>query len=96
MEFFRIIKITPERIRIIPRIILKVSISPKNKTPKKSAVKGSNAPRIAVVVGPINLIAIFIVSREIIVGKSANATAHPKTFQFSIGCNFVQKFEFII
>lgn len=41
----------------------------KNNTPTTIAVKGSNAPNIAVEVEPINFIAIVIVSIEIIVGK---------------------------
>ena len=63
---------TPNNINAIPKIILKVKCSLNNKTPKNIAVKGSRAPRIAVFVGPASFIEIFIVSSEIIVGKSAN------------------------
>ena len=55
--FLVIISNTPDKINIIPRVILKVKCSLKNKIPKKIAVRGSKAPRIAVVVEPISLIA---------------------------------------
>ena len=54
------------------------------------AVKGSNAPKIAVVVGPIRRIATFIVSSEIIVGNIARAIEQANTFQSFMGCNSVQ------
>lgn len=60
----------------MPIQILMVNCSPNNVTPKNMAVKGSRAPKIAVVVEPTNLIAIVIVSREIIVGIIASAKAH--------------------
>ena len=69
------INITPERIKIMPKIILRVNVSWKNKTPKNIAVSGSNAPKTAVLVEPISLMAIVIVSREIIVGKIASPIA---------------------
>ena len=62
---------TPNRIKRTPIEILKVKCSLKNTIPKNIAVKGSNAPRIAVFVEPISLIATFIVSSDIIVGSSA-------------------------
>lgn len=70
------IRITPPKIRTTPSIIRGVSLSWKNTTPKKIAVKGSKAPRIAVGVEPISLMAIVIVSREIIVGNTASAIVH--------------------
>lgn len=87
------IKNTPKRIKATPIIILSVSCSWKNKTPKNIAVKGSNAPKSAVVVEPISLIAIVIVSRETIVGiiESPNAYNHNKGL--SKICNCVQNFK---
>ena len=52
-----------------------MSCSWKNKTPKNIAVKGSNAPKRAVVVEPISLIAIVIVSSETIVGITERPNA---------------------
>lgn len=74
--FLVIISNTPDKINIIPRVILKVKCSLKNKIPKKIAVRGSKAPRIAVVVEPISLIAIVIVSRDIIVGNMERQITH--------------------
>ena len=92
-ESLNTIKITPKRIKTTPKTIFKVIVSENNKTPKNIAVKGSNAPIIAVVVEPTSRIAIFIVSKDIIVGKTANAIAQAKTFQSLIGCNWVQNFK---
>lgn len=72
---------------------LAVSTSPNTTTPKKTAVKGSSAPKIAVVVEPINLMATLIVSIEIIVGKIARAKAQAKTLQSVIGWSSVQNFK---
>ena len=74
--FLVIISNTPDKININPRVILKVKCSLKNKIPKKIAVRGSKAPRIAVVVEPISLIAIVIVSRDIIVGNMERQITH--------------------
>ena len=74
--FLVIISNTPDKINIIPRVILKVKCSSKNKIPKKMAVSGSKAQRIAVVVEPISLIAIVIVSRDIIVGNMERQITH--------------------
>ena len=73
--FLKIIKNTPKRIKITPIIILKVNCSWKNNTPKNIAVKGSKAPKRAVVVEPMIFIAIVIVSREIIVGITESPIA---------------------
>lgn len=63
---------------------------------KNTAVNGSNAPRMAVFVEPISLIAIFIVSIEIIVGSKAKPKEYPhKIGLFSI-CNCVQNFKLIM
>ena len=88
--FLKIINITPKITRIIPIILLKVKTSLKNITPKKIALKGSNAPKIEVIVAPISRMETLIVSIDIIVGKIANANAHAKTRQSLIGCNSVQ------
>ena len=74
--FRKITSITPNKIKITPHKILNVNCSLKNKTPTTIAVKGSKAPRIAVEVEPINLIAIVIVSIEIIVGNIDNPNVH--------------------
>lgn len=47
------INVTARMIIMIPQLSLGVKISPKTVTPKNTAVKGSNAPRIAVGVEPI-------------------------------------------
>lgn len=77
----------------MPTMRLRVRGSLNTTTPKNIAVKGSSAPNIAVVVEPINLIAILIVSIEIIVGKIARASAQAKILQSFIGCNSVQNFK---
>lgn len=70
-----------------------VSTSPKHKHPKNIAVNGSSAPKIAVGVEPSKRIATLIVSREITVGKNANASEHASNLQSLIGCNWVQNFK---
>ena len=60
--------------------------------PNIVAVKGSNAPIIAVFVEPINFIEIFIVSREIIVGKTAKPNAKKNAFGEFKTCKFVNNF----
>ena len=87
------IKITPESISIIPKTILGVSVSWKNKIPKNIAVNGSSAPNTAVFVEPINLIEIVIVSKDITVGINASASAQASNLQSFIGCNCVQNFK---
>ena len=72
---FKITANTPDKIRIIPVIIFNVRGSLKNMTPKNTAVKGSSAPKIAVLTGPVRRIAIVIVSREIMVGIIDNKIA---------------------
>lgn len=55
-----------------------------------SAVIGSNAPRIAVGVGPIYLIAIVRKIREMTVGKRPNPMASIQRLGLGIGCSSVQ------
>ena len=75
--FLRVITImTPKSTKHTPAAILKVISSWKNIIPKNIAVKGSSAPNIAVLVEPINFMAIFIVSMEITVGNIASPAAH--------------------
>ena len=69
---FKITANTPDKIRIIPVIIFNVRGSLKNMTPKKTAVKGSSALKIAVLTVPDRRIAMVIVYRESIVGRSEN------------------------
>ena len=65
----------------------------KNNTPTTIAVKGSNAPNIAVEVEPINFIAIVIVSIEIIVGKIDKPNVHNHKNGECNTCNWVQNFK---
>ena len=74
--FFITIKKTESNINIIPAQIRKLKCSWKTKTPKNTAVTGSNAPIIADKVGPIILIETVIVSNDTMVGIMANATTH--------------------
>ena len=87
IDCLKISKITPDRIRKIPKMLLRVNFSEKNNNPKNIAVNGSRAPSTEVVVGPIIRIAIFIVSSEIIVGKVARAIEHKNNLMSFIGCN---------
>ena len=90
------IKITPESISIIPKTILRVRVSWKNKIPKNIAVNGSSAPNTAVFVEPINLIEIVIVSKDIIVGKIASPIVKSHRYGLSGICNSVQNFRLMI
>ena len=67
--------VTAARISATPVRMRGVSRSPKTSTPKKSAVTGSSAPRIAVGVEPMRRMAPAIVTSETIVGNSASETA---------------------
>jgi hypothetical protein len=62
-----IISVTAKTIKIIPEAILNVSDSPKTATPINTAVIGSNAPSIAIVVQ----------RNDMAVGKTANASKTP-------------------
>ena len=75
------VSVTAEQITRNPRHKRKVSASPKIITPKMTAVKGSNAPRIAVFVGPIYWIPYVVVTNEMIDGinPSAKAQLHKDT-----------------
>ena len=53
-----------------------VSLSPKTRTPKKMAVSGSIAPKIAVGVGPIYWMARAEQKKETAVGNNAMEKAH--------------------
>ena len=80
----------------MPIIELRVRTSPKHKQPKNIAVRGSNAPNIAVGVEPIKRIAIFIVSKDIIVGKIASPIVNSHRYGLSGICNSVQNFKLTI
>lgn len=90
---FAIIKITPVKINKIPVVFLKVKCSENNKIPKKIAVNGSSAPKIAVFVEPINFMASVIVSNEIIVGITAKHNTNIHKNGLSKICKFVQNFR---
>ena len=61
----------------IPQLNRSVRDSPKTTTPKKTAVKGSKAPKIAVGVEPIYCMAWVVQRNEIAVGKIAKAIRLP-------------------
>ena len=87
-------KPTPNNIINTPIDILRVKTPPKNKSEKTIAVIGSNAPRRAVFVEPINFIATFVVSIDSIVGTSAIKIAQIKTRGEFIPSSCVQNLEF--
>ena len=60
----------------IPKPLVGVIFSPNTKIPKISAVNGSNAPSIDTGIEPMSCIAIVIVTKEIIVGKTDNPIKH--------------------
>ena len=82
--------ITPKRIKDTPLTIRSVKCSLKKINPKNIAVIGSKAPSMAVFVEPINFIAMFIVSIEIIVGKIAKPKTHNHKNGLCNICNSVQ------
>lgn len=67
--------------------------SPNTHTPINTAVTGSKAPKIADKVGPINFMAIVMVSSEIIVGIIAEPSKQANMNQEFIGCNSIPKLE---
>ena len=67
----------------IPQLNRSVRDSPKTTTPKKTAVKGSKAPKIAVGVEPIYCMAWVVQRNEIAVGKIAKAIRLPYKYQVS-------------
>ena len=67
----------------IPQLNRSVRDSPKTTTPKKTAVKGSKAPKIAVGVEPIYCMAWVVQRNEIAVGKIAKAIRLPHKYQVS-------------
>ena len=84
VSLLRITQITPNIINIIPAIIFKLIVSLNNRIPKNNAVIGSKAPKIAVRVAPMSLIARVIVSRDVIVGNIASPNMQMKQNQL---CN---------
>ena len=85
MSLLCITKITPDKTNIIPARIFRLIVSLNNSTPKNSAVIGSKAPKIAVLVAPIYLIARVIVSSDIIVGNIASPNIQRKQNQLFKG-----------
>lgn len=73
-----ITQITPNIIDIIPATIFGLIVSLNNRIPKNNAVIGSKAPKIAVLVAPMSLIARVIVSSDIIVGNIASPSMQRK------------------
>ena len=67
----------------MPQHILSVRVSPKIITPKKTAVTGSKAPRIAVGVEPMYWMALVVHKNEIAVGKTASASKFPHRYHLS-------------
>ena len=66
-------KVTDAITSISPMTMRVVSISPNTITPKKTAVTGSNTPRIAVGVDPMHCMASVVHINDIIVGKIVRA-----------------------
>ena len=77
------INVTAKMIINIPQLNLSVRDSPKTVTPKKTAVRGSSAPRMAVGVEPMYWIACVVQRNDIAVGKMANATKLPHRYHVS-------------
>lgn len=71
------IMVTETMIMTIPVASFGVNASPKIVTPKMTAVTGSKAPRIAVGVEPIYWMALVVDTKDMAVGKRANATILP-------------------
>ena len=92
-EFPNTIIITAAKIKIIPQTIFTDKCSWNTATPINTAVTGSKAPKMADNVGPINLMAIVIVSKEIMVGIMAEPIKQLSINQEFIGCNSKPKFE---
>ena len=63
-----------------PTHSLGVSVSPKTVMPKKMAVTGSNAPRMAVGVEPMYWMALVVQRNEMAVGKTARASRLPHKY----------------
>lgn len=62
---------------------LTVKLSPKTAIPKKMAVTGSNAPRIAVGVEPMYWMAPVVQRKDMAVGKTASASKLPHRYHSS-------------
>ena len=74
------IRVTAKTIINMPQLNLNVRDSPKTVTPKKTAVKGSSAPRIAVGVEPMYWIAWVVQRNDMAVGKMASAIRLPHKY----------------
>lgn len=66
-----------------PKLSLTVRLSPKTAIPKKMAVTGSNAPRMAVGVEPIYWMAPVVQRKDMAVGKTANASRLAHRYHWS-------------
>ena len=75
-----ITKVTAMIISVNPMLSLNVSVSPNTVIPKKIAVTGSNAPSMAVGVDPMYWMAPVVHTKEIAVGKTANAKRLPHKY----------------
>ena len=69
--------VTADTIMIMPQLMRGVRDSPNIVTPKNTAVRGSNAPNIAVGVDPMYCMAIVVHKNDTAVGKMANAIRLP-------------------
>ena len=70
-------RLTATMMSSMPQRMRGVSCSPKMVTPKKTAVTGSSAPRIAVGVEPMYWMALVVQRNEMAVGKMASASRLP-------------------
>ena len=66
-----------------PKLSLTVRLSPKTAIPKKMAVTGSNAPRMAVGVEPIYWMAPVVQRKDMAVGKTASASRLAHRYHWS-------------
>ena len=72
-------------IKTKPQVSRMVSVSLNTVIPKKMAVAGSKAPRIAVGVDPISWMAMVVVSKDIAVGNKPKAHRFPHKYHLSAG-----------
>lgn len=92
-DFPTTIKVTATSIISIPKTRRGVSRSPKIITPKKRAVTGSNAPKMAVGVEPMLCIEIAVQISEITVGRKAIASILTHAGKEGTACRSVIKFR---
>ena len=71
----RIISMTAPKIRIMPPTNRHVKLSPNIKTPMRTAVRGSNAPMMAVGGEPISFMAMVSRTNEMMVDTNARESA---------------------